>query len=189
MGEVFMTVKGVADVMLGESEITRWQYDALDRMHYFVAPASKGHHLARIGGLMEHSVNVTRRLLAITDAWNVHWPRKESPYLVGMLHDLVKCRCYRFVSGTEQDAEPKWEYVQPGFPGHGVCSVMMAAELGIALMREEIAAITFHMGTFGIGKEYTDKEFHAAMDEFAPQIIATHTADWYAARVDEAKSE
>lgn len=189
MGEVFMTVKGVADAMLGESGITKGQYDALDRMHYFDAPASKGRHLARIGGLMEHSVNVTRRLLAITDAWNVIWPRKESPYLVGMLHDLVKCRCYRPVSGTEQDAEPKWEYVQPEFPGHGACSVMMAAELGIDLKREEIAAITFHMGPWHIGSEYSKEEFEAAMKAFTPQIIATHSADWYAAQWDEAKSE
>ena len=45
------------------------------------------------------------------------------------------------------------------------------------------------MGTFGIGKEYTEKEFEAAMKRFAPQIIATHTADWWAARVDEEGAE
>lgn len=148
---------------------------------YFDAPASKGHHLAENGGLLAHSVNVTQRLVDLSVAWRVAWPRVESPYIVGMLHDLVKCRCYRAVSGEL----PAWEYVQPEYPGHGACSVAIAAELGIQLMREEIAAITFHMGTFGIGKEYTEGEFRAAMKVFASPILATHTADWYAASVDE----
>ena len=160
---------------------------AMQNNGYFDAPASKGHHLAKRGGLMRHSVNVTRRLVALTDALGVCWPRKESPYLVGMLHDLVKCRCYRAINGAAQDGEPAWEYVQPEYPGHGACSVAIATELGIQLMREEIAAITFHMGPWGVGKEYSEQELRAAMKVFAPQIIATHTADWHAAEVDESE--
>lgn len=153
----------------------------LREIGYYRAPASKGHHLAEPGGLMVHSVNVTQRLVDLSVAWHVNWPRVESPYIVGMLHDLVKCRCYRAVDGAEQ----AWEYVQPEYPGHGACSVAIAAELGIQLMREEIAAITFHMGLWGVGKEYTEDEFRAAMKVFASPIVATHTADWYAAEVDE----
>ena len=158
---------------------------AMRGMGYFSQQASKGHHLAKHGGLMRHSVNVTRRLLALTGALCVYWPRKESPYLVGMLHDLVKCKCYRVVPGEEE----KLEYVQPEYPGHGACSVAIATELGIQLMREEIAAITFHMGPWGVGKEYSEQEMRAAMKAFAPQIIATHTADWYAAEVDDLEVE
>ena len=162
---------------------------ALSGIGYFNAPASKGHHLAKRGGLLRHSVNVTQKLVALTDALYVCWPRPESPYLVGMLHDLVKCRCYRAVTGAAQDEAPSWEYVQPEYHGHGACSVAIAAELGIQLMREEIAAIMFHMGPWGVGKEYSESEFRAAMKAFAPQIIATHTADWYAAEVDEREVE
>ena len=167
---------GGRDVMLGR---------ALREIGYFDAPASKGHHLAERGGLLMHSVNVTQGLADLSVAWGVGWPRKESPYLVGMLHDLVKCKCYRPVPCTEHYESPSWEYVQPEYPGHGACSVAIAAELGIPLMREEIAAITFHMGPWGVGKEYSEQELRAAMKFFAPQIIATHTADWYAAEVDE----
>lgn len=158
---------------------------ALSGTGYFNAPASKGHHLAKRGGLLRHSVNVTRRLIALTDVLGVPWPRRESPYLVGMLHDLVKCRCYRAVEG----AGPAWEYVQPEYQGHGACSVAIASELGIQLMREEIAAIMFHMGPWGVDKEYSEGEFRAAMRVFSPFIIATHTADWYAAEVDEREVE
>lgn len=160
------------------------QIDNLVGMRYFTQPASKGHHLAECGGLVKHCVNVTSRLIQLTVALGVKWSRKESPYLVGMLHDLVKCRCYRAVR-VEDCREPKWEYVQPVYPGHGICSIAIAEELNIRLMPDEIAAIIYHMGMFGVGKEYTDKEFYAAMDAYAPQILATHSADWYASAVDE----
>lgn len=162
---------------------------ALAAIGYFTAPASSGHHLAVRGGLVRHSLNVTRRLAALTDAWGLCWPRKESPYLVGMLHDLVKCRCYSAVPCAAQDAPPRWERVQPEYPGHGTCSVAIAAELGIHLLREEIGVITFHMGTWGVGKEYSEQELSAAMKVFAPHIIATHCADWFAAKVDESEKE
>lgn len=159
--------------------------EKLGNIGYFDAPASKGHHLVFNGGLMKHCVNVTNRLRMISKTLEIEWPRKESVYLVGMLHDLVKTRCYRLERETERDGSPKWEYVQPGYPGHGVASVMIACELGIKLLPAEIAAITYHMGLYGVGKEYTDKEFNNALCLYAPFVIATCCADWYAARVDE----
>lgn len=173
---------------LCDAGLDKMQIDSLVGIRYFTQPASKGHHLAVPGGLAIHCVNVTRRLVQLTDTLGVEWSRKESPYLVGMLHDLVKCRCYRAVA-IEGCRELKWEYIQPAYPGHGVCSIAIAAELGIRLFPDEIAAIVYHMGVFNVGKEYTDKEFYAAMDRFAPQIIATHSADWYASSVDETKGE
>ena len=155
---------------------------------FFGQPASRAHHLSGFGGLAQHSANVTARLVELTNALHVRWPRDESPYLVGMLHDLVKCRCYRLAGGGG-DTPPKWEYIQPIYPGHGACSAAIAAEFGIELMRDEIVAITFHMGHFGVGKEYTKEEFDAAVEWHGPQVIATHTADWYAARVDESEAK
>lgn len=157
----------------------------LKSIGYCDAPASKEHHLALKGGLVEHSANVTHMLTKLTETHGIEWPREESPYLVGMLHDLVKCRCYRAVVNAEGHGREMFEYVQPEYPGHGIASVMIAAELGIKLKPAEIAAITYHMGMFGVGKEYTDKEFNAALARFPQQIIATLCADWWAARVTE----
>ena len=94
MGECHLTVKGAAEVMLEKAGLNSEVERELDRIGYFRAPASKGHHLARPGGLVEHSVNVTHWLERLTDAGLVSWQRRESPYLIGMLHDLVKCKCY-----------------------------------------------------------------------------------------------
>lgn len=189
MGECHLTLKGMVESMLEQAGIHTDAELRLEQLGYFEQPASKGHHLACEGGLSKHCVNVTLRLVELTKALGVKWIRAGSaPYVVGMLHDLVKCCCYR-MKGRDANGHPEWEYVQPTYPGHGVCSVMIAAELGIHLYPDEIAAIAYHMGAFGIGKEYTEKEFDAAMKRFAPQIVATHSADWYAARVNEEESE
>ncbi len=34
-------------------------------------------------------------------------------------------------------------------------------------------------------REYSEEELRAAMEKWAPQIIAAHSADWYASQVDE----
>ena len=139
---------------------------------YFAAPASKGHHLAIEGGLVEHSINVVDRLLEFGA-----FRYEESAYRVGMLHDLVKCKCY------EKDGDG-YKYVQPPYPGHGVASVMIAAELGISLTPEETAAITWHMGAFGLGEREL-KEYHAAIRRFPRAIILTHAADHLASAMEE----
>lgn len=162
------------------TNLTYGAYEGLKRMGYFTAPASKGHHLAVKGGLVQHSINVTTRLVRLSGAIGVKWSRDESPYLVGLLHDLVKCQCYRL-----NDDGQTYSYVQPKWPGHGVASVMIVTvELGIQLNPDEAAAIIHHMGAFGLTGRALD-EFDAALDAFPGPIIATHTADWSAARLDE----
>jgi len=161
------------------------QIDYLENeLGYEKAPASRSHHLAVPGGLVAHSTNVACRLAILSAALDVKWSRRESPYLVGMLHDLVKTKCYRVASDTAQDGTT-YEYVNPGWPGHGEASVMIATvEAGIRLNADEAAAIRWHMGCFGLSQnEY--KDFNNALERHAGQIIATHCADWYAARVDE----
>ena len=87
-------IRDQAHKFLTEAELPADRIDfLLDELGFMRMPASIHHHLNHPGGLARHSVNVTRRLVALTDAFGVSWPRKESPYLVGMLHDLVKCPC------------------------------------------------------------------------------------------------
>jgi hypothetical protein len=168
------------EILSGFAGLPEGTIVGLKSLGYFDAPASKGHHLAVRGGLVWHSLNVTRRLVELSDVMGVAWTRNESPYLVGMLHDLVKCKCYRL-----RDDAKGYEYVQPAYPGHGVASVMIATvDLGIQLNPDEAAAITWHMGAFGLQGREMD-EFDSALDRYPAQIIATHTADWAAARLDE----
>ncbi len=150
---------------------------------YLDAPASKGHHLDVPGGLALHSLKVTDALADLGDALGVAWPRAESPYLVGMLHDLVKTRCYAPARPAE-DGPCAWRYVQPAEPGHGVASLLLATvEYGIRLLPEEAAAVAYHMGPWGVGREYSQAEYDAALERFPRELIAAHTADWWASKV------
>ena len=185
-----MTIKercreALTGMYLTNAGLSEEQIQKLRDVGYFEAPAARKHHLAEPGGLAIHSTNVTYWLLKLSETMEVKWPRPESPYLVGMLHDLVKCFCYRAKDGAAQDGKAAYEYIQPAYPGHGVASALIAAELGIQLNEDERAAIVYHMGLYGVGKEYTDKEINEALGAFPGQIIATHSADWLAARIDE----
>ena len=167
---------------------------------YFNAPASKGHHLAVPGGLVRHSINVTERLVDLTNKLGVIWPRQESPYLVGMLHDLVKTRTYVAehvpVPATKTEEQlvdtasdtPKYKYVPAIYGGHGAASAMLVmSNLGVFLYPAEAAAIRWHMGAFCIAGDEL-REYDRALDEHPLELIATHTADMLAARMDEGRS-
>lgn len=147
-----------------KAALSEAKINAVFDIGYLDAPASIGHHLADCGGLAEHSMHVVDKMLGLGA-----FPNKESAYRVGMLHDLVKCKCY----APHFDG---YNYVQPPYPGHGVASVLIAYELGISLTPEETAAIVWHMGAFGLGEREL-KEYHAAIQRFPRAIILTHAAD------------
>lgn len=149
---------------------------------YFMAPASSCHHLAQRGGLAVHSANVTRWLLKLSRTLMVKWPRIESPYIVGMLHDVVKTKCYKFqLAGAEEKIV---RCLHP-YSGHGEASVaIICSELKLNLFPMEASAIIHHMGAFNLDGNGL-KDFDRALSIYPQAIIATHTADMMAARFDE----
>ena len=63
---------------------------------YFTAPSSFKFHGNWIGGNFDHSMKVTELLLEYTDSENLKWSREESPYIVGLFHDMCKCDQRKF---------------------------------------------------------------------------------------------
>lgn len=148
--------------------------DALDGMGFFEAPASTKYHGNYSGGLYDHCFEVTRALVLLTEKLSLHWEREQSPFLVGMLHDLCKCDQYTLLKdGT-------YEY-RKNLPlcGHGDKSVILAQRI-TNLTEEEALCIRWHMGA------YDDKEvwnnLGAAIEKY-PNVLYTHTADMIASRV------
>ncbi len=146
--------------------------DQLRRIGFFEAPASKNHHLAVEGGLAEHSIHVTDILL------ETHSVESVSAYRIGMYHDLVKCLCYSAITGG------RYEYVQPPYPGHGIASAMIAADIGITLTPAERAAIVWHMGAFGLNERQM-AEYDEALRKWPLPIIFTHASDHLASIFEE----
>lgn len=149
--------------------------ETLYEIGFFEAPASTKHHGNYEGGLFDHSAEVTACLLELTEKLGLKWPRKESPYYIGMLHDLCKCGIYKRKDGG-------YEYVgNDMLPGHGDRSVILAqTTLGITLNADEMLCIYWHMGSF------TEKERWSGYTEAVqncPNVLWTHVADMMASQI------
>lgn len=157
---------------------------------FFTAPASAKYHGAFDGGLFEHSRNVTEVLIALTKDNHLLWQRPESPYIIGMFHDLCKIDLYRhpevappmIVDGHEFHAVDvtKWEH-NPDIPlkGHGDKSVMLLSQY-LRLTFEEILCMRYHMGAFVDQKEWGD--YTRAIRQ-CNNVLWTHHADMIASHV------
>ena len=87
---------------------------------FFTAPASTKYHGAYEGGLFDHSRNVISALVTLTHDNDLEWQRPESPYIIGMFHDICKQDQYRHpfgdtlysAAGAEFRTvdESRWEY-------------------------------------------------------------------------------
>lgn len=150
---------------------------------YFRAPASKHYHAAYSGGLFEHCLNVTYKLLQFTEAGLCSpWGRPESPIIVGMLHDATKInryKAYQDMNMVTKEMETFYqdnpEYENLG--GHGNDSVLKLKKV-MELTEEEELCIRYHMGAYEVDDW---GGFDKAICKF-PNVLFTHTADMYASK-------
>ena len=149
----------------------------LEEQGYYDAPASKGHHGARIGGLIEHSFQVAKELRTLTEKLDLKWEREESPEIIGILHDICKMDDYNVEVGPDG-----WIITwnkKALYPGHGEKSLIMLQGL-IPLTEEEKACIRYHMGAFTDQKEW---EYYSRAVEKYPNVLYTHMADMIASHI------
>ena len=148
----------------------------MKRLGFFTAPASTKYHGAYEGGLFDHSLAVTKALVNLTNKLGLKWERPESPYIVGMYHDLCKTESYRYDIETDS-------YKYNGdiwLDGHGTKSVILT-EKYLRLTDEEIACIRWHMGAYETDTALWNY-YGRAIEEF-PNVLYTHTADMIAAKI------
>ena len=125
---------------------------------------------------------VTNQLLVYTKQLELYWDRKESPYIVGMFHDLCKMDDYVPVNNTQVLGETEWGYKDKRLlTGHGDKSVIMLQQVlqGNVTM-QEVMCIRWHMGAFDQKENWNAYGNAVACDQ---NVLYTHTADMYASRV------
>ena len=161
--------------VMGYGDLTISVTDLRD-LSFFNAPASTKYHGAYEGGLFDHSIQVAKTLDSLTKRLDLKWSRTESPYIVGMYHDLCKCDNYIL------DVETNKYIYNPDIviPGHGEKSVILAQKY-IKLTDEEIACIRWHMGTYE--KDPKMWEYYGRAIEEYPNVLWTHTADMIASKI------
>lgn len=148
----------------------------LDEMGYFDQPASTRFHGAYEGGLFDHSLEVAKALMDLTDKLNLEWDRQSSPLVIGLFHDL--CKCDNYVFDRESN---KYIFNQDVIlPGHGDKSVIMLQQL-LLLTDEEIACIRWHMGSYETDTKMWN--YYGQAIEKYPNVLYTHMADMIASKI------
>lgn len=150
--------------------------ETLDALGFFTAPASTKYHGAYEGGLFDHSFQVAKELVNLTEKLGLKWKDPKSPIVVGLFHDLCKCDNYVY------DIETNGYKYNPDIiiPGHGEKSVIMLQKY-IDLTDEEIACIRWHMGAYE--KDPKMWEYFGRAVETYPNVLYTHTADMIASKI------
>lgn len=139
---------------------------------FFTAPASTKYHGDYEGGLFDHSLEVTRKLLSMTEEMQLQWQRAESPIIVGMFHDLCKIDEYKYVEFLG------YQHKDCLLSGHGDKSIMLLSQF-MTLTEEEILCIRYHMGAY----ETEDWGSYGKAIEKYETVLWTHSADMFASRV------
>ena len=148
----------------------------LDEIGFFTAPASTKYHGAYEGGLFDHSFTTAKTLVDLTERLNLKWERPESPYIVGMFHDLCKCDNYK-THAFDNTFSYNPDII---IPGHGDKSVIMLQRY-VDLTDEEIACIRWHMGAYEADPKMW--EYYGRAIEKYPNVLYTHTADMIASKI------
>ena len=183
--ELFLNMMNQSGKELVSPEFMNW----LTANEFFTSPASTKYHGVYEGGLFDHSLAVTEQLVRFTDQLGLKWTRPESPWIVGMFHDLCKTDLYETVVddegieyfGSDEVKGRKVHFKHNNdciLKGHGDKSIMLLSQF-MTLTVEEILCIRYHMGAYN----RDDWEgFDRAIRKY-PNVLFTHTADMYASKV------
>ena len=168
----------------------------LQNSDFFTAPASSRFHCAYEGGLLEHSVNVYKRLLRIVqNEFGKDYEKfisNESIAICALLHDLCKISFYKV---DYRNVKENGEWVKKPYYakeellpyGHGEKSVYIINGF-IRLTRDEAIAINWHMGGFDSRAKGGDNSVSEAY-AICPLAVLLHTADIQATYLDEKRGE
>jgi len=157
---------------------------------FFRAPASTKYHGAYEGGLYDHCKMVYSRLEKLTEDNHLIWQRAESPFIVGMFHDVCKIDQYKKAENGIVRADGQDIVTPSGFhyeyntntylKGHGAKSVMLLS-MFMSLTEEEVLCVRYHMGAY---EKEEWPELDLAIRKFQ-NVLWSHHADMLASKVDD----
>ena len=163
----------------------------LERLGFFIAPASTKFHLSVKGGLMEHSWNVCNTALMLREQMIQMKPEladklpEESVVIASLLHDVCKSNIYKDAILNRKNDQGYWEKV-PGYEvdysslplGHGEKSVIMLLTLGLKLTKDEMLAIRWHMTAWELAFQSPEQKSNLQKArEIAPLCAIIQAAD------------
>lgn len=177
--------------------------DSLEEMGFFTAPASAGHHLNTEGGLVLHSLNTYRAAMAVWEGMKTLEPGiekevgRDSVIIASLLHDVCKSDIYVRSVKKRKNAIGQWEDSEgykisyKNFPmGHGEKSVILLLCSGLEMSDDEMLAIRWHMGAWGINmNSFEDQRCFDTSKKLYPLVSIIQSADNLAANIMERTGE
>lgn len=165
---------------------------------FYKAPCSTSHHLAKEGGLAEHSLNVLDAAMALKAAWDAD-VSEESITICCLLHDIGKMGQFNkpnyvpnMLKGRATKANPCPEPYQSDKKPYTTntellcidheCRALSIISKYIDLTEEEQQAILWHNGLYGSFK-------YQIQGKETPLYMIIHFADMWASRVIEGGEE
>jgi len=162
----------------GVKDLLEW----LETTDFYTAPCSTRHHLAREGGLLEHSLNVRFALATHLS----HIPDliidDESLVISALAHDFCKINFYvQEMRNAKENGvwiQKPFYAVKDQFPyGHGEKSALLVNRF-IKLKPMEFMAIRWHMGGFTAGiQDYGLSQAMSEAYKTYPLAVLLHMAD------------
>lgn len=171
----------------GADDFLKW----LKTTDFYMAPASTKYHLAREGGLLEHSINVHKMLREnVSNEYGNDSPHSaETIAICGLMHDICKVNFYTVEMRNRKNEQGQWEkypyyVVDDQLPyGHGEKSVYIISGF-MKLTREEAMAIRWHMGGFDDSVKGGGYAMSGGFEKY-PLAVLLHMADLQATYLDE----
>ena len=157
---------------------------ALEEGGFYTSPASSGNHLAKDGGLLEHSLNVYDASVEVWQAMNIDEKVSHNDIVItSLLHDVGKMGAFGkpnyeeniLKSGSRSTAKP---FTTTGIGLQHQDISIMTVNKYIELTEEQAVAIKYHNGLYTAdGRDIKGKE--------SPLYLIVHFADMWASRVIE----
>ena len=157
---------------------------ALEEGGFYTSPASSGNHLAKDGGLLEHSLNVLNVALEFGKTELVDGNVSEKDLIIAcLLHDVGKMGAFGkpnyeeniLKSGSRSTSKP---FTTTGLSLQHQDISLMTVSKYIDLTEEQAKAIKYHNGLYtSDGRDIKGKE--------TPLYLMVHFADMWASRVRE----
>lgn len=177
--------------------------EGLEEMGFFTAPASANYHLNTEGGLVQHSLNTCKAALMVWEGMKTLEPGlerevgRDSVIISSLLHDVCKSDIYfrsvkkrKNVLGQWEDSEG-YKVSYKNFPmGHGEKSVILLLCNGLEMSDDEMLAIRWHMGAWGINmNSFEDQRSFDTSQKLYPLVSIIQVADKLAANIMERSGE
>lgn len=158
----------------------------MEQSGFFTCPASTKYHMAKQGGLAEHSLNVMN--IALDVAKTMGYENRDSIIIVSLLHDLGKTGQFGKPLYVDNVLKTGISKAQPyktnpelkALP-HEITSIVEAFKR-IELTEDEQMAICYHNGLYG------DFRYEIQGKENELYLIL-HFADMWASRITEVEDE